>query len=149
MEAKKKKKKVSWATDDNLAKVHYFELDESERGVCACVHACVSVVVVVVVDVVIVLIFVLTVNVNRPTSFLDAAQQEKMREREALESGLMFSRDRLIEMIPVNHTLISELLVLLLINSQDILVHWMAKTAYCFMGNLSSSKCSHVIRRKC
>lgn len=42
------------------------------------------------------------VNVNHPTSFLDAAQQEKMREREALASGLMFSRDRLIEMIPVN-----------------------------------------------
>ena len=40
-------------------------------------------------------------NVNRRTSFMDAAQQEKMREREALESGLMFSRDRLIEMIPV------------------------------------------------
>ena len=34
-------------------------------------------------------------------SFMDAAQREKMREREALESGLMFSRDRLIEMIAV------------------------------------------------
>ena len=34
-------------------------------------------------------------------SFVDAAQREKMREREALESGLMFSRDRLIEMIAV------------------------------------------------
>lgn len=45
--------------------------------------------------------FLAAVNVNRRTSFLDAAQQEKMREREALESGLMFSRDRLIEMIPV------------------------------------------------
>ena len=45
------------------------------------------------------------VNVNRPTSFLDAAQQEKMREREALASGLMFSRDRLIEMIPVIYAL--------------------------------------------
>lgn len=42
-----------------------------------------------------------TVNVNRPKSFLDAAQREKLREREARESGLMFSRDRLIEMIPV------------------------------------------------
>ena len=42
------------------------------------------------------------VNVNRPKSFLDAAQREKMREREARESGLMFSRDRLIEMIPVS-----------------------------------------------
>ena len=41
------------------------------------------------------------VNVNRPKSFLDAAQREKLREREARESGLMFSRDRLIEMIPV------------------------------------------------
>lgn len=28
-----KKKQVSWASDDNLATVHYFELDESERGV--------------------------------------------------------------------------------------------------------------------
>ncbi len=27
-----KKKKVSWASDDNLAVMHYFELDESERG---------------------------------------------------------------------------------------------------------------------
>ena len=45
--------------------------------------------------------FLPVVNVNRPTSFMDAAQQEKMREREALASGLMFSRDRLIEMIPV------------------------------------------------
>ena len=42
------------------------------------------------------------VNVNRPKSFLDAAQREKLREREARESGLMFSRDRLIEMIPVS-----------------------------------------------
>lgn len=27
-----KKKKVSWAGDDSLTKIHYFELDESERG---------------------------------------------------------------------------------------------------------------------
>jgi len=40
------------------------------------------------------------VNVNR--SFMDAAYKEKMREREALESGLMFSRDRLFEMIAVS-----------------------------------------------
>ena len=39
------------------------------------------------------------VNVNR--NFLDAANKEKMREREALESGLMFSRDRLFEMVAV------------------------------------------------
>jgi hypothetical protein len=45
---------------------------------------------------------VTTVNVNRPKSFLDAAQREKLKEREARESGLMFSRDRLIEMIPVS-----------------------------------------------
>ncbi len=49
------------------------------------------------------------VNVNK--SFLDAANKEKLREREALESGLMFSRDRLFEMIPVStlicYTLIS------------------------------------------
>ena len=32
---------------------------------------------------------------------MDAAQREKMREREARESGLMFSRDRLIEMMTV------------------------------------------------
>ena len=35
------------------------------------------------------------------SSFMDAAQREKMREREARESGLMFIRDRLIEMISV------------------------------------------------
>ena len=28
----KKKKKVTWAVDDNLTMVRYFELDESERG---------------------------------------------------------------------------------------------------------------------
>ena len=27
-----KKKRVSWATDDNLTTVFYFQLDESERG---------------------------------------------------------------------------------------------------------------------
>ena len=31
-DGKKKKKKVSWATEDNLTRVHYFQLDESERG---------------------------------------------------------------------------------------------------------------------
>ena len=41
-------------------------------------------------------------NVSGHKSFLDAAQHEKLREREALEAGLMFSRDRLIEMIPVS-----------------------------------------------
>ena len=41
-------------------------------------------------------------NVNR--SFLDAANKEKLREREALEAGLMFSRDRLMEIIPVRTT---------------------------------------------
>ena len=44
----------------------------------------------------------LTVNVNR--SFLAAAQQEKRREREALESGLMFSRDRLVEAVAVSNS---------------------------------------------
>ncbi len=34
---------------------------------------------------------------NRASNFMAAAQQEKRREREALESGLMFSRDRLTE----------------------------------------------------
>ena len=28
----KKKKKVTWASDDSLTKMHYFEMDESERG---------------------------------------------------------------------------------------------------------------------
>lgn len=28
----KKKKKVTWASDDNLTTMHFFELDESERG---------------------------------------------------------------------------------------------------------------------
>jgi len=27
-----KKKRVSWAEEDNLVMVHYFEMDESERG---------------------------------------------------------------------------------------------------------------------
>ncbi|CAI8047826.1 Serine/threonine-protein phosphatase 1 regulatory subunit 10 [Geodia barretti] len=69
-EGSKRKKKVSWAEDSNLVMVHYFEMDESERAI------------------------------NREQgSFLDAAQREKTREREARESGLMFIRDRLIEMI--------------------------------------------------
>lgn len=67
---KRKKKSVSWVNDDNLVTMHYFEMDDSERAMTR----------------------------NRG-SFMDAAQREKMREREALESGLMFSRDRLIEMI--------------------------------------------------
>lgn len=25
---------MSWAGDDSLTKIHYFELDESERGMC-------------------------------------------------------------------------------------------------------------------
>jgi hypothetical protein len=70
--SKTKKKTVSWAEDSNLVMVHYFEMDESERAI------------------------------NREHgSFIDAAQREKMREREARESGLMFIRDRLIEMISV------------------------------------------------
>ena len=27
-----KKKRVSWADDRNLVSIHYFEMDESERG---------------------------------------------------------------------------------------------------------------------
>ena len=43
-------------------------------------------------------LFLSPVNVNHVNrSFLAAAQQEKRLEREALESGLMFSRDRLNE----------------------------------------------------
>ena len=96
------KKRVSWAEDTNLVSVHYFELDESERGMYLIQNQtlwrllrqfsrpCIA------------LFRSPTVNVNRPKSFLDAAQREKMREREARESGLMFSRDRLIEMIPVS-----------------------------------------------
>lgn len=33
--AKSGKKRVSWATDDNLTKIHYFLMDESERGMVA------------------------------------------------------------------------------------------------------------------
>ncbi len=38
-----KKKRVSWAGDDSLTKIHYFELDESERGIVwkhvyVCIH---------------------------------------------------------------------------------------------------------------
>ena len=39
--------------------------------------------------------------IREHSSFMDAAQREKTKEREARESGLMFSRDRLIEMISV------------------------------------------------
>ena len=31
-EAQRLKKRVSWAEDSNLVSVHYFEMDESERG---------------------------------------------------------------------------------------------------------------------
>lgn len=33
---KKNKKRVSWASDDNLTMIQYFELDESERGNVTC-----------------------------------------------------------------------------------------------------------------
>ena len=35
-EAQRLKKRVSWAEDTNLVSVHYFELDESERGMHLC-----------------------------------------------------------------------------------------------------------------
>ncbi|XP_019852044.1 PREDICTED: serine/threonine-protein phosphatase 1 regulatory subunit 10-like [Amphimedon queenslandica] len=54
---KPKKKKVSWADDKNLVSIHYFEMDESERT-----------------------------NVSFGKSFLDAAQREKLMEKEALSS---------------------------------------------------------------
>ena len=131
--------------------IHYFELDESERGIDICytsrnvvecglhtyIHVCMYVCKYATFDALVQLLkligkgqqhcllcvyvyvyihctctlntcvnvkicqFYVSVNVNRPKSFLDAAQQEKMREREALEAGL-WSRDRLIEMIPVS-----------------------------------------------
>lgn len=36
-EGKKKKKSVSWAEEDNLVNIHYFEMDESERGKTMCI----------------------------------------------------------------------------------------------------------------
>ena len=41
---KKSTKKVSWASDKELVTIHYFEMDESERGrpfLHACVFVCV------------------------------------------------------------------------------------------------------------
>lgn len=39
-ESKKKKKSVSWAEEGSLVNIHYFEMDESERGgsVCRGIH---------------------------------------------------------------------------------------------------------------
>ena len=34
--AQRMKKRVSWAEDTNLVSVHYFDLDESERGMYMC-----------------------------------------------------------------------------------------------------------------
>lgn len=73
------------------------------------------------------------VNVNRPTSFLDAAQQEKMREREALASGLMFSRDRLIEMIAVSFQVVQCLnleLGVLKVFGKGLIVHNLSCMVY-------------------
>ena len=36
--SKTKKKRVSWAEDSNLVVMHYFEMDESERGDCMLQH---------------------------------------------------------------------------------------------------------------
>ena len=37
-EAQRLKKRVSWAEDTNLVSVHYFDLDESERGKYVYIH---------------------------------------------------------------------------------------------------------------
>ena len=41
-EAQRMRKRVSWAEDTSLVSVHYFEMDESERGtyMALCVHTC-------------------------------------------------------------------------------------------------------------
>ncbi len=51
--------------------------------------------------------------VNRAANFMAAAQQEKRREREALESGLMFTRDRLTEATVVRLTTHAHILCLI------------------------------------
>ena len=66
------KKRVSWAEDHKLVQMHIFELDESERANTSMGHQ----------------------------GFLLAAQKEKMLEREAMEQNRLFSKDRLVEMIP-------------------------------------------------
>lgn len=68
-------------------------------------------------------------NVNKQGSFLAAAQQEKMREREALESGLMFSRDRLVEMIMVGTGYV------------------MCVDVYCIVSLFRKLKCSQVLAK--
>ncbi|KAL5483956.1 hypothetical protein EMCRGX_G020377 [Ephydatia muelleri] len=66
------KKRVTWAEDHKLVQMHIFELDESERANTSMGHQ----------------------------GFLLAAQKEKMLEREAMEQNRLFSKDRLVEMIP-------------------------------------------------
>ncbi|XP_065917118.1 serine/threonine-protein phosphatase 1 regulatory subunit 10-like [Dysidea avara] len=64
----KSKKRVSFASDDQLTQIFYFEMDESER------------------------------SVMRNRTFMDAAQAEKMREREAMENVKLLYHDNMIEM---------------------------------------------------
>eukprot|EP00112_Aurelia_sp_Birch-Aquarium-sp1_P020773 Seg543.6 transcript_id=Seg543.6/GoldUCD/mRNA.D3Y31 product="Serine/threonine-protein phosphatase 1 regulatory subunit 10" protein_id=Seg543.6/GoldUCD/D3Y31 len=68
LSTKKKKKSITWAEEDNLAQIFYFELDEEER---AAMHH--------------------TVN------FMTAKHNELIREREALESARRTGEDRMVE----------------------------------------------------
>jgi len=65
---KKGKKSISWAEEDNLIKVFYFELDEEERAA-----------------------------MHHTISFMAAKHNELIREREALENARRLGEDRMIE----------------------------------------------------
>lgn len=73
----KTKKKVSWAPDDSLTEIQYFEVDDTERT-------------------------------NNPGNFLEAIQQEKLKERSVLARTKIFANDRMLAAIPWKHPLITE-----------------------------------------
>lgn len=74
----KKKKSVTWASEPNLTRFRYFELDESER-----------------------------VNV-RSHSFHDAQYMEMMRERQILQNAKFQAADNMKESIPWTRPVIIE-----------------------------------------
>ncbi|CAB4019533.1 Serine threonine- phosphatase 1 regulatory subunit 10, partial [Paramuricea clavata] len=68
---KKKKRNITWATDDKLVEYHYYEPDDEER-----------------------------VAVQHIINFHDAQHQEAIRERQRVEQAKRLSEDKMMEQLP-------------------------------------------------